>query len=66
MTQQEIAHWNAIADDVENRNRVDAGLIEMQRRECRVSQSIAVMEVEALEANPETSIFARRELRKQS
>ena len=45
MTQQEINHWNAIADDVENRNRVDAMLIDMEKRSLRVGAVVAVIEV---------------------
>jgi hypothetical protein len=45
MTQQEIAFWNAIADDVENRERVDADLREMAERSLRVGAVVAVFEV---------------------
>lgn len=45
MTQAEVDKWNAIADDVENRERVDRDLREMAQRSLRVGAVVAIFEV---------------------
>lgn len=50
MTQAEVDKWIAIADDVENNERIDRDLREMANRGLRIGKNLAVLEVERLEA----------------
>lgn len=46
MNQIEVDRWNAIADDVENRTRIDNDLRDMASRSLRIGKNLAVLEVE--------------------
>lgn len=49
MTQIEVDRWNAIADDVENRQRIDNDLRDMAQRSLRIGKNLATFEVEQTE-----------------
>lgn len=52
MTQIEIDRWNAIADDIENRDRVDGGLREIANQGLRIGNNLAIFEIGRLETHP--------------